>query len=132
MRPEERTYLAHRQRNPFLGLLPWVDAHFGLRREHRALHGDGQWMRRDVIRQDQYRRLALRTKSRVTVKTKSAFVRNILVTNFSTVSVVISGRRLTSSAPQPVMLASYMTLGISGRNPTAAPAHPRRHDPAPA
>src|SRR4029450_8529923 len=59
-----------------------------------------------------------RTKSRVTVKTKSAFVRNILVTNFSTVSVVMSGRRLTSSAPQPVMLASYMTLGISGRNPT--------------
>src|ERR1700691_2556990 len=30
----------------------------------------------------------LRTKSRVTVKTKSALVRNILVTNLSTVSIV--------------------------------------------
>src|SRR6202035_2867869 len=38
----------------------------------------------------------LRTKSRVTVKTKSALVRNILVRNFSTVSIVTSGRALTN------------------------------------
>src|SRR5882672_4197755 len=59
MCPEEGTYLAHRQGNPLLGLLPREHAHFGLRREHCALHGDGVWMRRDVIRQDQYGRLAI-------------------------------------------------------------------------
>jgi uncharacterized protein with HEPN domain len=42
MRPKEGTYLADRQGNPLLGLLPRVHAQFGLRREHRALHGDGQ------------------------------------------------------------------------------------------
>src|SRR3954469_25328531 len=36
----------------------------------------------------------LRTNSLVTVKTKSALVRNIAVTNLSTVSIVSSGRRL--------------------------------------
>src|SRR5579859_5045216 len=56
---EERMYLAHRQRNSFLGLLPREDAHFGLRREHRGLHGHGVWMRRDIVRQDQYGRLAI-------------------------------------------------------------------------
>jgi len=39
--PEEGTYLAHRQGNPLLGLLPREHAHFGLWREHRGLHGDG-------------------------------------------------------------------------------------------
>ena len=48
----------------------------------------------------------LRTKSRVTVKTKSALVRYIFVRNLSTISIVISGRRLTSSGPQPFMLLS--------------------------
>ena len=46
----------------------------------------------------------LRTKSRVTVKTKSGSVRYIFVRNRSTVSIVISGRRFTSSGPQPFML----------------------------
>src|SRR5207344_2624131 len=47
-----------------------------------------------------------RTKSRVTVKTKSGLVRYILVRNLSTMSIVISGRRLTNSGPQPVILLS--------------------------
>ncbi len=59
MRSEEGTYLAHRQGNPLLGLFPGEHAHFGLRSEHRGLHGDGVWMRRDIIGQDQYRRLAI-------------------------------------------------------------------------
>src|SRR5207244_5980053 len=46
----------------------------------------------------------VRTKSRVTVKTKSALVRYILVRNLSTISIVMSGRRLTSSGPQPLIL----------------------------
>src|SRR5690349_9040147 len=36
MRAHERTNLAHRQRNPVLGLLPRIEAHFGFRREHRG------------------------------------------------------------------------------------------------
>src|SRR6476619_3179160 len=48
----------------------------------------------------------VRTKSRVTVKTKSALVRYIFVRNLSTTSIVISGRRLTRSGPQPLMLVS--------------------------
>src|SRR5437867_5910991 len=59
----------------------------------------------------------LRTKSRVTVQTKSGFVRYILVRNLSTVSMEMSGRRLTNSGPQPFMLFSYEWLGSSGRNP---------------
>src|ERR1700676_886893 len=43
----------------------------------------------------------LRTKSRVTVKTKSGLVRYILVRNFSTIAMVISGRRLLSGRLQP-------------------------------
>src|SRR6185312_3824417 len=59
MRLKEGTYLAHRQRNPLLGLLPWEYTHLGLWREHRGLHGDGVRMRRDIIRQDQYGCLAI-------------------------------------------------------------------------
>ena len=51
--------LAHRQRNPLLGLLPRKHTHFGLWREHRGLHGHGVRMRRDIIRQDQYGCLAI-------------------------------------------------------------------------
>ena len=47
--------LAHRQGNSFLGFFPGEDAHLGFWREHRALHGDGVWVRRDVVRQDQDR-----------------------------------------------------------------------------
>src|SRR5437867_5273366 len=50
----------------------------------------------------------LRTKSRVTVKTKSGLLRYILVRNFWTMSILISGRRLTNSGPQPVILLSYL------------------------
>src|SRR6266542_975115 len=59
----------------------------------------------------------LRTKSRVTVQTKSGLVRYILVRNLSTISIVMSGRRLTHSAHQPIILFSYEWLGSSGRNP---------------
>src|SRR5438477_215444 len=52
-------HLAYRQRDSLLGLLPGKHADFGLRREHRGLHGDGVWMRRNIIGQDQYRRLAI-------------------------------------------------------------------------
>ena len=42
MRLEEGMDLAHRQRNPLLGLLPREHAHFGFRREHRGT----PWRRR--------------------------------------------------------------------------------------
>src|SRR5713226_2402726 len=50
MRLQEGTYLAHRQGNPLLGLLPRENAYFGLRRKHRTLHGDSVRMRRDIVR----------------------------------------------------------------------------------
>src|SRR5438045_144396 len=59
----------------------------------------------------------LRTKSRVTVKTKSALVRYILVRNLSTISIVISGRRLISSGPHPFIFVSQKRSRISGRDP---------------
>src|SRR6202166_5241122 len=59
MRPQEGTYLAHRQWNPLLGLLPREHAHLGFRREHRGLHGDGVGMRRNIIGEDQHGRLAI-------------------------------------------------------------------------
>src|SRR5581483_2109083 len=46
----------------------------------------------------------LRTKSRVTVKTKSGLVRYILVRNFSACSMVMSGLPFTSSGAQRFML----------------------------
>src|SRR4029077_20866792 len=47
----------------------------------------------------------LRTKSRVTVYTKSARAPlYMLVRNVSTIFIVISGRRVHSSGPQPFML----------------------------
>src|SRR5437763_200341 len=106
MRPEKGTYLAYRQRYSLLGLLPGKHADFGLWREHRGLHRDGVWMGRNIIRQDQYRVRQLRTKSRVTVKTKSGLVRYILVRNLSTISIVMSLRRAVSSGPQFFMLPS--------------------------
>ena len=42
MRPQEGTYVADRQGNPLLGLLPRVDTLLGFRREHRALHRNRQ------------------------------------------------------------------------------------------
>src|SRR5512144_2148153 len=59
MRPEEGTYVAHRQGNPLFGFLPRENAHFGLWRKHRGLHGDGVGMGGDIVRQDQDGRLAL-------------------------------------------------------------------------
>ena len=58
MRHKEGMYLAHCQRNSLLGLLPREHTYFGLRREHRGLHGDSIGMRRNIIWQNQYRCLA--------------------------------------------------------------------------
>src|SRR6266700_7229138 len=58
MRLEEGMNLANRQGNPLFGLFPGEDAHFGFRREHRALDGDGVWVRGDLVRQHQDRVLA--------------------------------------------------------------------------
>src|SRR5262249_17829333 len=61
----------------------------------------------------------LRTKSRVTVKTKSGLVSNIFLTNLSVVSRVISGRLVISVAPQVVKnRPEYVGSSISGRQPT--------------
>src|SRR2546421_159071 len=58
MRPQERMYLPDRQWNPLLGLFPRKDTHFRLWREHRSLHSDSVRMRRDIVRQYEYGRLA--------------------------------------------------------------------------
>src|SRR6202790_4635782 len=61
----------------------------------------------------------LRTKSRVTVKTKSGSVSNILVTNWSVVAVVFSGRLAVSAGPQLLQnTPGYLGSRISGRQPT--------------
>src|SRR5580700_5834641 len=57
--PKEGVDLAHGQWNPFLWLFPREHAHFSLWREHRGLHGDSVRMRRDIIRQNQHRCLAM-------------------------------------------------------------------------
>src|SRR4026208_939979 len=57
----------------------------------------------------------LRTKSRVTVKTKSWSVSNIRVTNLSTVGIVISGRLAVSAGPQVFQnTPGYFASRISG------------------
>ena len=61
-------------------------------------------MRRDVVGQHQDRRLAGRTKSRVTVNTKSGLARYILLQEWLTCSMVMSGRRATKAGPQFFML----------------------------
>ena len=58
MRFEEGMNLAHRQRDSLLGFLPGEDAHLGFWCKHRALHGDGVWVRGNFVRQDQDRILA--------------------------------------------------------------------------
>ena len=99
--PSERMDLSHCQRNPLLRVLPREHAHFGLRRQHRRLHRDGIRMRWNIVRHDQHRRLAVAHESRVTVKTKSAGERYIWFRYFSTISIVMSGRRLISPHPSP-------------------------------
>ena len=47
-----------------------------------------------------------RTKSRVTVMTKSGLERYILVRNLSTIAIVMSGRRAVSAGPQLFILFS--------------------------
>jgi hypothetical protein len=50
--------LAHRQENPLLGLPSREHADFGLRHQHRGLHGNGMGRVGIIIGQDQDRRLA--------------------------------------------------------------------------
>src|SRR6516162_1979749 len=57
MGPEEGAHMAHRQRDLVRGRLPRIEAHLGVRREMHALHRHGVGVRRDVVRQHQYRRL---------------------------------------------------------------------------
>src|SRR5207237_9052147 len=60
-----------------------------------------------------------RTKSRVTVKTKSGSVSNISVTNWPTVGVVISGRLAVNAGPQAFQnTPGYFGARICGRHPT--------------
>src|SRR3954467_13504230 len=106
MRAEERSYLAHRERNPLLGsfhrnilssdfgasIAVSIATAYGCAGTSSGRIRTGVWH--------------LRTKSRVTVETKSGLLRYILVRNFSTISIVISGRLLISSGAQPVMLPS--------------------------
>src|SRR5262245_50787351 len=58
MGAKEGTYLAYCERDSFLGLLPREHAYLGVRRKHRALHGDGVWVRGNFVRQHQNRVLA--------------------------------------------------------------------------
>ena len=59
MRAKERTYLANRQWNPLLRLLPREHAQFGFRRKHRGFDGHGIRMSRNVVGQNQNRRLTV-------------------------------------------------------------------------
>src|SRR5262245_57493201 len=97
MRPEEGADVAHRQRDLVRRVLPRVQAHLRVRRQMHGLHRDGVWVRRHVVWQ-------ARTNSRVTVYTKSARARYMLVRKVSTIAIVMSGRRAHSSGPQPCML----------------------------
>ena len=74
-------------------------------------------MRRGIIRQDQYERPAIAHEIARHSPNEAGLVRYILVRNLSTISIVMSGRRLTNSGPQLFMLFSYEWLGSSGRNP---------------
>src|SRR5262245_65673565 len=58
-----------------------------------------------------------RTKSRVTVKTKSALVRYILFKKASTIAIGMSGRRAQRAGPQPEILLLTERAGIAGRDP---------------
>src|SRR5262245_51311041 len=58
MGPKERTYLSYSERNSFPGLLPREHAHLGVRREHRAFHGNCVWVRRNFVWQHENRVLA--------------------------------------------------------------------------
>ena len=114
MRLQEGTYLAHGQRNPFLGLFPREHAHFGFGSQHGALHRDGERVRGDIVRQDQDRVLAI---THEIARHRKEEV--ILVTNWSVVCKVISGRLAISVAPQLFQnVPGYLGSRISGRQPT--------------
>ena len=88
------TDLADRERNALLRLLPRKQADFGVRRQHRGLHGDRVGMRRDIVGQDQHRRLAIAHEIARHREDEIGLVRYILVRNSSTMSIVMSGRAL--------------------------------------
>jgi hypothetical protein len=59
MRPQEGADVTHRQGDLVLGGLSWVEADLRVGRETDGLHGYSVRVPRDVLRQDQYRRLAV-------------------------------------------------------------------------
>ena len=99
MRLQEGPYLPHRQRDPLLGLLPREHAYLGFRREHRGLHGDCVGMCRDIIGEYQHGRLA------ITHETACHGPNEVRISAVELVDcvMVMSGRRLTNSGPQPVL-----------------------------
>src|SRR5437764_11610064 len=58
MRLEERLDLAHGNRNPLRRLLPRIQTDLGLRRQRRRFHRYRERMRRHIVRENEYWRLA--------------------------------------------------------------------------
>src|SRR5690242_20668217 len=75
---QERSDVADRERNLLRHVLPGIHAYLSVGREHRRLHRHRVGMGWDVVGQDEDRCRQARTKSRVTVNTKSALARYIL------------------------------------------------------
>jgi hypothetical protein len=79
MRLEEGAHMAQRELDLLQARLPRIDADLRIGRETRALQRHYVGVRRHVVRQHEDRRPAeLRTKSRVTVNTKSVLLWYIL------------------------------------------------------
>src|SRR4051812_27524519 len=56
---EELPDVAHDLRNVLLRILPWIDAHLGVRREFGTFHRNGVRVRRDIVREDEDRRFTV-------------------------------------------------------------------------
>src|SRR6202040_1022164 len=105
MGAEEGADMAHRQRNLVWSVLPRIKADLRIGREMHGLHRYGIGVPRNVVGHTRIGVWQLRTKSRVTVYTKSARAPPyMLVRKVSTIAIVMSGRRAHSSGPQPFML----------------------------
>src|SRR6266436_6378570 len=78
---QEGAPVAHGLLDAVLGVFPRVEAHLGLRREPHGLHGDSVGMPRESSGRTSIGVWQSRTKSRVTVKMKSALERYISLRN---------------------------------------------------
>ena len=96
--------MAKGHRETPVGILPRVEADLCLGRQQRGLHRHGVGMPGTSSGRIRTGVWQLRTKSRVTVKTKSARSVYMLFRKAATVSIVTSDRRLHSAGPQPFML----------------------------